>query len=47
MNKTALLSALILLLCGCTADDDTTTLMEGTISFDVATQPGTRGSVSR
>lgn len=45
MNKTALLSALILLLCGCTADDDTTTLTEGTISFDVATQPGTRGSV--
>lgn len=43
MNKTALLSALILLLCGCTADDDTAP--DDSVRFDVQTESSTRGSV--
>ncbi len=43
MNKTALLSALILLLCGCTADDDTAA--DDSVRFAVQTESSTRGSV--
>lgn len=44
MNKLlAFLPVLVVLLCGCTADDDTAT--DGAVRFDVGTDTKTRGSV--
>lgn len=41
----AFLTVLILLLCGCTADDNTTTAVDGSVRFFVQTDAKTRGSV--